>query len=155
MTGNSLVAVYAVGEGGSTGEQLGRATLAEPTFVLAHPPLNADLGAAQRPLRVAIASGDGVRVEVIDVAEIHVVPEATDLVLLVLATGSLSSTTGIPVPFDPDDPLFDPFRADRAAVIAGLRTLLAAAPPPPDDETPVGGIAEFFFCLRHPNHPSC
>jgi hypothetical protein len=135
----AVVAIYEVGDGGATGGRLGRATLVEPDTALAHPSLGATLAAGPRSLRAGIAWPDGA--EVIDVAETHVLPDAPELVVLVLAGESAAPMTGTPIAVvdNPLDPAFDLtalLNPSREQVVAGLRALLAGVPdePPPDLE---------------------
>jgi len=134
------VAVYAVGNGGVTGRHLGWATLVEPGVGLAHPPVNERPTGDDTALRVGIGWSGPPRVEVIDVAAAHVLPDAPDLVVLELSRDSAAPTTPAPIAI-PEDPL-DPFAflaPSREQVIAGLRTLLAetSGSPPGDAPTPV------------------
>ncbi|MGY2063380.1 hypothetical protein ACW9HQ_51520, partial [Nocardia gipuzkoensis] len=94
MTMRTKVVVYAVGESGATGEYLGAATLLEPEFALVHPPLNQALANASRGLRAGVFSAERDIGEVIDVARVRVVPDATELVLLELAVGSTAPVRG-------------------------------------------------------------
>ncbi|WP_405164213.1 hypothetical protein OG203_03580 [Nocardia sp. NBC_01499] len=131
MTRRTLVVVYAVGDAGATGEVLGAGTLIEPEFVLVDPPLNQALAKQSRALRVGVfAAEDGIA-EVIDVAQVRVVPGAPDLVLLQLAAVSAAPARGVPIALQADEfgiKLLDPTTAE---IIAAVRVVLAEAPPPP------------------------
>jgi hypothetical protein len=133
----AVVAVHAVGDGGSTGGLLGRATLVEPDVALAHPPLNRTLAGRAPALRAGIGWAAGA--EVIDVVGAHVLEDAPELVVLELARESGAPTTGAPVDVvtDPLDPMFDLtalLAPSREQVVAGLRRVLAGIPEeaPPD-----------------------
>lgn len=125
------MAVHAVGDGGSTGGLLGRATLVEPGVALAHPPLNRTLVDRPQALRVGIGWAEGA--EVIDVVGAHVLADAPELVVLELARESGAPPTGTPVDVvtDPLDPAFDLtalVAPSREQVVAGLRAVLAGIP---------------------------
>lgn len=133
MTRQTLVAVYAVGEAGATGELLGAATLLEPEFALVHPPLDRALADRPRALRVGVSAAEHDIAEVIDVAQVRVVPEAPDLVLLEFAVASSAPVRGVPIVMR-DDPLgLEPFpEPTNAEIVAAVRAVLAEVPPPPD-----------------------
>ncbi|MFB8275353.1 hypothetical protein [Nocardia colli] len=148
MTRRTSVAVYAVGDAGATGELLGAATLLEPGFVLVDPPLNQALAEQPRKLRVGVfAAEDGIA-EVIDVAQVRVVPDAPDLVLLQLAAESTAPARGVPVElhFDRLGIEFQP--PSIPEIVAAVRVVLAEAPPPPGlPENPVEDPLRFVFRL--------
>jgi hypothetical protein len=139
MTRQTLVVVYAVDGAGATGERLGAGTLIEPDFVLVDPPLNQALAAQSRALRVGVANAEHAITEVIDVAQVRVVPDAPDLVLLELAVASVAPDHGVPVSFIDDTLGFDRFRIPtNDEIIAAVRVVLAEAPPP---QAPVVDVA--------------
>lgn len=137
MTSRTVVVVYAVGDGGVTGELLGAATLIEPEFALVDPPLNAALAAHSGALRVGVfAAADGIA-EVIDVARVRVVPNAADLVLLELAVGSAAPFRGVPVTLSRDPLGIEPFTEPTTSqLVAAVRVVLAEAPRPTVPEFP-------------------
>ncbi|RDI68002.1 hypothetical protein [Nocardia pseudobrasiliensis] len=141
MTMRTKVVVYAVGESGATGESLGAATLLEPEFALVHPPLNQELASASRGLRVGVFSAEKDIGEVIDVARVRVVPDATDLVLLELAVGSNAPVRGVPVRLAEDPLGFEPFlQPSDADIVAAVREVFDEIP----HDIPVGEpIGEF------------
>lgn len=149
MTRQTLVVVYAVDDAGATGEFLGAATLLEPEFALVDPPLNQALADQPRTLRVGVFASDDDIAEVIDVARVRVVPDATDLVLLELAAASTAPARGVPVVLR-DDPLgFQPFLPPTTAeIVAAVRAVLAEAPSPPGlPEIPVEDPIRWIFRL--------
>ncbi|MFB8007029.1 hypothetical protein [Nocardia sp. NPDC056000] len=138
MTRQATVTVYAVGDTGATGEFLGAATLIEPEFALADPPLNRTLADNPQAVRVGIFAAAGDIAEVIDVARVRVLPDAPDVVLLQLAVVSAAPAVGVPVELHADPTGVELFpQPTRAEIIAAVRRVLAAAPPPPTpDSTP-------------------
>ncbi|MEV6279715.1 hypothetical protein [Nocardia sp. NPDC051832] len=133
MTARTFVVVYAVDESGATGVRVGRATLLEREFALAHPPLAAILAEEKTALRLAVVSPAHEYAEIVEVSTTIVVPDAPDIVLLQLAEISAAPPRGVPVTLDANGDGV-PVEPSRADVIAAVRTVLdevAAAPPPP------------------------
>ena len=146
-TPQTLVVVHAVDESGATGEPLGTATVIDTDFALASRPLNEQLAQRPRRLRVGIFTVANLALdsellagtheialvdtrgatrlsavgEVVDVDQIRVLAEDSELVLLELATD-----TSAP-PVLPRPPRPDPSRED---VVAALRAVLDRTPLP-------------------------
>jgi hypothetical protein len=155
MTERTLVAVYAVGAGGATGDRLGTASLIDPLAALAHPGLRERLVAQPGALRAGIVPAGGGGVEVIDVAVTQVVEEAPDLVVLTFVRESLSPPAEVSIPDQPTEfgnpdfpPANDPFELSQDEAVAALRAVLATAradelaptppiPTPSEPEPPV------------------
>ncbi|TCJ95662.1 hypothetical protein [Nocardia alba] len=132
MTARTFVVVYAVDEGGATGVALGRATLLEREFALAHPALAAKLAERETPLRLGVFSAAHEYGEVVDVSATIVVPQAPDIVLLQLARTSAAPPRGVPVALgEIDGGLAEPSRDDVIAAVRTVLTEVAAATPPP------------------------
>ncbi|WP_433654349.1 hypothetical protein ACQPW1_26935 [Nocardia sp. CA-128927] len=149
MTRRTLVVVYAVDDAGATGELLGAATLVEPEFALVDPPLNQALADHPRALRMGVFAAAEAIAEVIDVAQVRVVPEAPELVLLQLAASSTAPVQGVPVVLREDPDGFQPFlEPTTGEIIAAVRRVLAQAPPPAGlPEIPVEDPLRFVFRL--------
>jgi hypothetical protein len=150
MTTQTSVAVYAVGDGGTTGQRLGAGALVDPEYVLVYAPLNQQLASGAHPLRVGLFAADPEVGEVIDVAEIRVIPDATDLVLLRLTVLSSAPVHGLPVVIA-DDPLGFPPVLDpgRPVLIAAARRVLAEAPPPAPIRIPEQTVEDPVRWLLH------
>lgn len=140
--------VYEVREDGGTGQFLGTGTLLEAAFVLVDPPLNETLAHGSPALRVGVfAAEDGIA-EVIDVARVRVVPDATELVLLQLARESLAPARGVPLALREDPTGFELFLEPSVAeIVAGVRAVLGEAPPPALPQFPVEDPIRWIFKL--------
>ncbi|MQY27452.1 hypothetical protein [Nocardia aurantia] len=145
----TTVAVYAVGEGGATGQRLGAATLVDPEYALVDPPLNRQLANDFPALRAGVfAAAEGVA-EVIDIAHIHVIPEAPELVLLQLVSASAAPARDMPIVPGRNEGGVPSPEPTRAEVIAALRLVLADAPPPPPAGSPVSFVNDPIRWLLH------
>ncbi|WP_141717605.1 hypothetical protein [Nocardia altamirensis] len=132
MTKQTLVVVYAVDGAGATGERLGAGTLIESDFVLVHPLLNQALAAQQRPVRVGVFAAEHDITEVIDVAQVRVVPDAPELVFLELAVASRAPEHGLPLTLVDEEFGIERFHMPtNDEIVAAVRQVLADVPPPP------------------------
>ncbi|MEV0247304.1 hypothetical protein AB0H76_11995 [Nocardia sp. NPDC050712] len=133
MTARTFVVVYAVDESGATGVRLGRATLLEREFALAHPPLSTMLAEQGATLRLGVFSPAHEYGEIVDVSATIVVPDAPDIVLLQLAETSAAPPRGVPVTLveNPEGGLAEPGRDEVIAAVRKVLTEAATATPPP------------------------
>ncbi len=122
MTMRTVVSVYAVGENGGTGEQIGVASLLNSFLALAHPPLSQQLADNPRALRVGIAAPGGGRPEVIDVHEVLAVDDSAGPIVAVQLVRDSVAPVEIPV------------EDDEFLVESAVRAVLASGPP----DVPVG-----------------